>query len=64
MNALLIPANDMAKRGGTPTATAEILKQRVRQGGQLLNHGGEFGAIMNMLKDCAAAFESSEREST
>ena len=51
------------KAWGLPTATPEILKQRIQQGGQLLNHGGEFGAIMNMLKTCAAAFESSEQES-
>lgn len=51
------------KAWGAPTATAEILKQRQQQGGQLLNHGGEFGAIMTMLEKCAAAFESSENDS-
>ena len=51
------------KAWGLPTATPEILKQRIKQGGQLLNHGGEFGAIMDMLKTCAAAFESREQES-
>lgn len=51
------------KAWGAPTGTPEILKQRQKQGGQLLNHGGEFGAVMNMLKDCAAAFKSSEQES-
>jgi 4-hydroxy-2-oxoheptanedioate aldolase len=50
------------KAWGAPTGTPEILKQRQKQGGQLLNHGGEFGAVMNMLKDCAAAFKSSEQE--
>ena len=44
------------KAWGAPTGTPEILKQRQKQGGQLLNHGGEFGAVINMLKDCAAAF--------
>ena len=51
------------KAWGAPTGTPEILKQRQKQGGQLLNHGGEFGAVMNMLRDCAAAFKSSEQES-
>ena len=46
------------KAWGAPAATPEILKQRQKQGGQLLNHGGEFGAIMKMLKDSAAAFET------
>jgi 4-hydroxy-2-oxoheptanedioate aldolase len=44
------------KAWGGPAPTPEALKQRSKQGGQLLNHGGEFGAIMNMLKDCSAAF--------
>ena len=51
------------KAWGAPAGTPEILKQRQKQGGQLLNHGGEFGAIMNMLMDCAAAFKRSEQES-
>ena len=51
------------KAWGAPTGTPEILKQRQKQGGQLLNHGGEFGAVMNMLRDCAAAFKSTEQES-
>jgi 2-keto-3-deoxy-L-rhamnonate aldolase RhmA len=42
---------------GTPVATPEILRQRQSQGGQLLAHGGEFGAIMRMLERCGAAFE-------
>jgi 2-keto-3-deoxy-L-rhamnonate aldolase RhmA len=45
------------KAWGCPAATPEVLKHRQMQGGQLLNHGGDFGAIMNMLKTCAAAFE-------
>ena len=52
------------KAWGAPAGTPEILKQRQKQGGQLLNHGGEFGAVMNMLKDCAAAFKSSEQEAS
>lgn len=50
------------KAWGAPAGTPEILKQRQNQGGQLLNHGGEFGAVMNMLKDCAAAFSSTEQK--
>jgi len=46
------------KAWGIPVPTAEDLKRRRAQGGRLLNHGGEFGAIMNMLRDCAAAFEA------
>jgi 2-keto-3-deoxy-L-rhamnonate aldolase RhmA len=49
------------KAWGCPAGTPEALKQRHLQGGQLLNHGGDFGAIMNMLKTCAAAFEPFER---
>lgn len=52
------------KAWGAPAGTPEILKQRQKQGGQLLNHGGEFGAVMNMLKDCAAAFKNSEQEAS
>ncbi len=52
------------KAWGAPAGTPEILKQRQKQGGQLLNHGGEFGAVMNMLKDCAAAFKSGEQEAS
>jgi 4-hydroxy-2-oxoheptanedioate aldolase len=50
------------KAWGAPAGTAEILKQRQQQGGQLLNHGGDFGAIMTMLKGCASAFATSEQE--
>ncbi len=50
------------KAWGLPTATPEILKQRIEQGGQLLNHGGEFGAIMNMLQESIKAFDGGERE--
>ncbi len=52
------------KAWGAPVGTPEIMKQRQKQGGQLLNHGGEFGSVMNMLKDCAAAFQSSEQEAS
>jgi 2-keto-3-deoxy-L-rhamnonate aldolase RhmA len=46
------------KAWGLPVTSAEELQQRRAQGGQLLNYGGEFGAIMNMLKSCAAAFDT------
>ncbi len=49
------------KAWGCPVGTPEILKKRQQQGGQLLNHGGDFGAIMEMLKNSIAAFNSSER---
>jgi 2-keto-3-deoxy-L-rhamnonate aldolase RhmA len=46
------------KAWGTPVGTAEMLKKRQSQGGQLLNHGGDFGAIMRVLKECAEAFDT------
>ena len=52
------------KAWGAPVGTPEIMRQRQKQGGQLLNHGGEFGAVMNMLKDCAAAFKTSEEKAS
>ena len=48
------------KAWGAPAGTPEILKQRHRQGGQLMNHGGEFGAIMRMLQECSAAFDAAK----
>ncbi len=50
------------KAWGLPTATPDILQRRQKQGGQLLNHGGEFAAIMNMLRECITAFESGEQD--
>ena len=50
------------KAWGLPVGTPEILKQRQRQGGQLLNHGGEFGAIMNMLRESIKAFDDGEQK--
>ncbi|MGD9856706.1 MAG: HpcH/HpaI aldolase/citrate lyase family protein [Planctomycetaceae bacterium] len=46
------------KAWGIPVPTPEDLKRRRAQGGQLLNHGGEFGAIIKMLQESAAAFET------
>jgi 4-hydroxy-2-oxoheptanedioate aldolase len=45
------------KAWGAPAGTRDLLKQRISQGGQLMNHGGEFGAIMSMLRDCSSAFD-------
>ncbi len=45
------------KAWGTPVSTREVLRERQAQGGQLLVHGGDFGAVMKMLEECAAAFE-------
>ncbi|MBS0206862.1 MAG: 4-hydroxy-2-oxovalerate aldolase [Planctomycetes bacterium] len=50
------------KAWGMPVGTPELLKKRQNQGGQLLNHGGEFGAIMTMLQTCGAAFADSAEE--
>ena len=53
-------AEAAAKHGiawGCPVATKEELQIRRSQGGQLLNHGGEFRALMSMLEECAANFE-------
>lgn len=53
-------AEAAAKHGvawGCPVATREELQLRRSQGGQLLNHGGEFRALMSMLEECAANFE-------
>lgn len=49
------------KAWGAPAPTAQILKQRHQQGGQLMNHGGEFGAIVKMLEECAAAFDAAAK---
>jgi 4-hydroxy-2-oxoheptanedioate aldolase len=50
------------KAWGAPAGTAEVLKQREKQGGQLLNHGGEFSAVMDMLKTSIAAYEDRPQE--
>lgn len=48
------------KAWGCPVGTPEILRQRQQQGGQLINYGGEFGAVMEMFKQCIAAFGGSD----
>lgn len=45
------------KAWGCPVATKEDLQKRRSQGGQLLAHGGEFRALMDMLEASAAAFD-------
>ncbi len=51
------------KAWGLPVGTPEILQQRQKQGGQLLNYGGDFGAIMDMLRESIKAFDGGEQES-
>ncbi len=46
------------KAWGLPVPTAADLDRRRAQGGQLLNHGGDFGAILKMLEEWAAAYEN------
>lgn len=46
---------------GTPVGSAEDLARRQAQGGQLLAHGGDFAAMMNMLKACATDFDNTPR---
>ena len=43
---------------GMPAVTPDDLQRRKDQGGQLLNYGGDFGAMMNMLKENAVVFDS------
>ena len=45
------------KAWGTPVATREILQQRREQGGQILAHGGDFGAVLKMLEENITHFE-------
>lgn len=50
------------KAWGCPAGTPEILTKRRQQGGQLLNHGGEFGAILKMLGEWAGNIQKTEQE--
>jgi 4-hydroxy-2-oxoheptanedioate aldolase len=45
------------KAWGMPVGSREDLQKRREQGAQILAHGGDFGAMMTMLKSCAANFE-------
>lgn len=46
------------KSWGMPVGSQEALAQRQGQGGQLLSHGGDFGAFMKMLEESAEAFDA------
>jgi 2-keto-3-deoxy-L-rhamnonate aldolase RhmA len=50
-------AEAAGKAWGLPVSSPQELKQRQQQGAQLLAYGGEFGAIMEMLQRCGAAFD-------
>jgi len=45
------------KAWGLPTASEEILAQYASEGGQLLAHGGDFGALMEMLETSSQRFD-------
>lgn len=49
------------KAWGSPVGTPEILAERQAQGAQLLAHGGDFGAMMKLLQECAANFDNNPR---
>lgn len=51
-------AKKHGKAWGCPVATTEDMKKRHDQGGRILAHGGEFMALMRMLEQSAADFES------
>ncbi len=46
------------KSWGTPCATVEVMQRMHDLGGRLIAHGGEFGAIMDMLKNCSSDFDA------
>lgn len=45
------------KAWGLPVGTREDLQKRRDQGAQILAHGGDFGAMLTMLRSSAADFE-------
>jgi 4-hydroxy-2-oxoheptanedioate aldolase len=47
---------------GLPVGTPEDLAKRQAQGAQLLNHGGDFGGMLNILKTCAQTFSDNPRK--
>lgn len=51
-------AKKHGKAWGCPAATVERLQELHAQGATLLAHGGDFGALMNMLKNSAADFDT------
>ncbi|MCH2203598.1 MAG: aldolase/citrate lyase family protein [Fuerstiella sp.] len=46
------------KAWGLPASNREELQRRTAQGARMLNHCGEFGAIMQMLKESSATLDS------
>lgn len=46
------------KAWGCPVGTPEEIQQRRSQGAQILAHGGDFMAVMNMLREFAGHFDS------
>lgn len=53
-----LAAKKHGKAWGCPVATKEDMQKRHDQGGRLLAHGGEFFALMRMLEQSAADFQS------
>ncbi len=51
-------AKKYGKAWGCPAATVERLQELHAQGATLLNHGGDFGAVMKMLEASAADFNT------
>lgn len=51
-------AEKHGKAWGCPVGTTDDMQKRYDQGGRLLAHGGEFLALMRMLEQSAADFES------
>lgn len=49
------------KAWGCPVGTADDLARRQSQGGQLLAHGGDFGAVLRMLEASAESFSKNSR---
>ena len=50
-------ARQSGKAWGCPAATVERMQELHAQGATLLAHGGDFMAMMNMLRDSAADFD-------
>lgn len=50
------------KAWGMPVSGEELLRKRKQQGGQILSNGGDFGALMNMLRDSAGHFDAVAQE--
>ncbi len=48
---------EQGKAWGLPVSTPEALRKRRDQGAQLLAHGGEFQAMLEMLRKCITAYQ-------